>query len=218
MHHYLSGAAARLALLKRAHGDAWRRYVRFNVSPDGLSAGMNGKSQVWSTWDIAYLIRWQDCDEVNSRINHRGWYCDSEGRECARGIVVRLPHGRFMPGYRTTDAGEIVVYAEILDNDSEAAWRADRIAELYAEDAREYAAQWEAAQALQNTIDEQVSEIVSLREQHSIAIIARKMSRKEVVTMKRDALARRLRHQASQLVESLRDNRQKMARDFAGVL
>lgn len=81
------------------------------------------------------FTRWTWCDEVNNRISHTGWFTDESGDgDKARGLVVRLPHGRgFLAGWSFGDgmAGEIGRL--VITDEWEAARIADGMAELAAE-------------------------------------------------------------------------------------
>lgn len=145
------GASRRLAIFKReaekptwVRPMTWRdvRFAKLN-SRVGLHGGYNEDSRgnreaIWYCHDSAHLPgRWvKDCHDRWIK-DHRGWYTDNDGRETAIGIIVALPHGRFLAGYRLTDNGEYVIYGDIYDDESEAAHAADGHAERIAESMRE---------------------------------------------------------------------------------
>lgn len=118
----------------------------------------------WSA-DIAHgykHVRWIDkdsglrlagfADELapGRSIDHTGWYADNDGGAFAqfRGIVYRLPHGRFAYGY--ADPHNKGCACLCFDNDAdtaeEAARFADDFARILAEHEREYQAKETAAQ------------------------------------------------------------------------
>ena len=87
------------------------------------------------------FTRWEWCDNINgARINHTGWwtdeYCDSK----IRGIVVRLPHGRFLAGWSMGEGMASSIDPDVYDDIIEAARAADSIAEDAADRECEYQA------------------------------------------------------------------------------
>lgn len=90
-------------------------------------------------------------DEVeNSPIDHAGWFSDEECNEKVRGIVARLPHGRFISGYEWSSNGERVYFAEVFDDIREAARNADEEARIFAELCRDDDAKFREAQRLED--------------------------------------------------------------------
>lgn len=89
------------------------------------------------------FTRWQWCDDVPGvRIDHTGWFTDEYGdSEKIRGIVVALPHGRFLAGWSMGEGMASTVDADVYDTAEDAAFAADSMAEHAAEDEREYHAQ-----------------------------------------------------------------------------
>ena len=53
--------------------------------------------------------RWDWADEVSTRIKHTGWFADDHQNDKIRGVVIRLPHGRFLAGW--------ALQSDILDDD-----------------------------------------------------------------------------------------------------
>jgi hypothetical protein len=86
---------------------------------------------------------------VYARDVNRGWYCDAHESEVYRGAVLQIP-GRggkpqFLAGYADPyNAGSFLISCDIHDDDVDAARAADRIAENFAEDAREHDEAWSA--------------------------------------------------------------------------
>lgn len=79
-------------------------------------------------------------DELTS-LQHTGWYLDEFQEETARGVVYRLPHGRFVAGYDFSydgDPGATLDFSATYDDAGEAARVADSLAENAAEREREY--------------------------------------------------------------------------------
>lgn len=129
---------------REAHGAMYKSYVfgTYTHAPtplherDECSCGFYlGESQ---------NLRWGWCDEVEGvgrTINHKGWYLDDEGiDETIRGMVFRLPHSRgFLIGWSMGKgmAGTIY-YRTTYETERDAAYAADRIAEIVAEEERDY--------------------------------------------------------------------------------
>jgi len=92
------------------------------------------------------FTRWQWADDVEgASIRHTGWWTDDYGdSEKIRGIVVRLPHGRFMAGWSMGEGMASTIEPGVFDDIVDAARVADSIAENAADREREY-------QASQNT-------------------------------------------------------------------
>ncbi len=88
------------------------------------------------------FTRWRWCDEVAGvRIDHTGWFTDDYGdSEKIRGIVVALPHGRFLAGWSMGEGMASSVDADLYDTAEDAAYAADSMAESAAEDEREHQA------------------------------------------------------------------------------
>lgn len=86
------------------------------------------------------FTRWKWCDEVDGvRIGHTGWFCDRWGDgDSIRGIVVALPHGRFLAGWSMGEGMASDVDATLYDSEQDAARAADSMAEAAAERERDY--------------------------------------------------------------------------------
>lgn len=84
--------------------------------------------------------RWQWADDVDgSHINHHGWCTDEFGDfEKIRGIVVLLPHGRFMAGWSMGEGMASSIEPEVFTDIVDAAHMADECARIAAEKEREY--------------------------------------------------------------------------------
>lgn len=85
-------------------------------------------------------LRWEYADEVSRPIKHTGWFSDECGDDIIRGIVLRLPKGRgFLAGWTMGEhmATNIDV-SWVYDDEVEAAFAADSMAEWAAERNREY--------------------------------------------------------------------------------
>ena len=87
------------------------------------------------------FTRWEWCDDISgASIDHTGWwtddYCDSK----IRGIVVRLPHGRFLAGWSMGEGMASSLDPDVYDDIIDAARAADSIAEAAADREREHQA------------------------------------------------------------------------------
>lgn len=93
-------------------------------------------------------LRWMWADEVSGvRISHKGWYCDDCCDEKTRGIVMRLPNKRgFIAGWSMGEGMASSVDYYVFDNERDAAFGADSMAENVADREREYQAKWRAEQ------------------------------------------------------------------------
>ena len=176
MYEYLNlkiGAPRRLAHLRTSaqrhnekfpSGNAatWRtvRYATL-THPGDLAQGMNGGAPIWYAHSGAAFRR-----EVYARKCGAGWYTDVDRTMKARGIVVRLPHEKFIAGYEWSANGERVYFPEIFDSETEAAHRADSHAESFADDCLEHDAKYHEAQKLQTEAEDmaqQLAEKLALR-------------------------------------------------------
>lgn len=226
------GASRRLAMFRaEAQSPKWVRPmswrdVRFATlrSESGLSAGFNdnerGRVPVWYTQSGAAFPE-RFADEV-ARFDHEGWFTDGdEASETARGIVARLPHGRFLAGYLMSMNGERVYFAELFDDESDAARMADKHARVIGEDESDHARRWREAQSVQDDADECVARIAKMRACHSDAIAAREALRRESAYMRGDrfsARAETLRRNVAATISQLRELRERLASEFADVL
>ena len=90
--------------------------------------------------DFAPGLRWRWCDAVTSRIVHTGWFTDEYGDgDKIRGIVFRLPRSRgFLAGWSMGIGTASEIDCTIYDDEIDAAYAADSMAEDAAEREREY--------------------------------------------------------------------------------
>lgn len=87
-------------------------------------------------------------DEVAS-LRHKGWFVDEFQDEVYRGAVLQLParsgKTQYLAGYADpNNVGAYLVEFDIIEDEREAARRADRIAEIFAESEREHNEAWRA--------------------------------------------------------------------------
>lgn len=89
-------------------------------------------------------------DDIRQSIRHRGWFADAHQDEVYRGIVYRLPGGRFVCGYADPGNSDCALIANATTQDiDDAARRADQVAERFATRDREYS---EARHAVSNAV------------------------------------------------------------------
>ena len=208
MNNYLNlkiGAKARLSILRKASPANWRkaRYAAFKSSSYDLNAGFNndGKDTPVLYSVKQYFPRETYCDEIEGvRIDHTGWFCDEYQQYTARGIVVFLPHGKILHGYELSDSGERVYFLDILDDAKDAARYADGEAELIAERMRENDQKYREAQSLADKIDDLTTRL------------------KECLALRNNACFKALRREAFQTIEKIREAKNALKTDYAGVL
>jgi len=204
MDQYLNlkiGAKRRLEILRKsAKTGKWVRPMtwrdcRFAKFKNQTSLDWNGKE--WYTFDNPFS-RQQYADEAYKRIDHEGWYTDSHYDGKSRGIVVSLPHGRFIAGYEWSDNGESVYYPEIYTDIEDAARDADYHAEKFAELQREDSDRFDECQRLETLIED------SMQRRKECLILAR-------VNCDRDAR----RDEARDLKETIIEARETIAREYS---
>ncbi len=215
MYEYLNlkiGAPRRLAYLRtiaQRHNEkfpsgsaaTWRtvRYATLKHAGD-LHRGMNGGAPIWYAHAGAAFRREKYADECYQGIRHEGWFTDADCAMKARGIVVRLPHGKFLAGYEWDDNGERVYFPEIFTDESDAACRADGHAESFAADCREHDAKDREAQKLQDEAGDMA---------HQLA---------EKLALRNDPRFPDAREEARELLTELRELRQRLRDEFADFL
>lgn len=87
-------------------------------------------------------------------IDHDGWFTDDMQYNTFRPRVWRIPHGRFLAGYESTEWDYMRLDTAVYDNEREA-WRAaDSMAERDAEKERDYSERWQAAREVQDAREE----------------------------------------------------------------
>jgi hypothetical protein len=98
------------------------------------------------------FTRWAWCDDIVS-LRHTGWFCDEYQDQKIRGIVVRLPHGRFLAGWSMGRNMASSIDADVYTCERDAAYAADGLAETAADHEKEYQAN-ELAEYERDEIDE----------------------------------------------------------------
>jgi len=85
------------------------------------------------------FTRWQWADEACDSIPYSGWYTDDHGdSEKIRGIVILLPHGRYMAGWSMGEGMASTIEPGVFDDINEAAQMADEHARVAADAEYEY--------------------------------------------------------------------------------
>lgn len=94
-------------------------------------------------------------------IDHHGWFTDDMQSETYRGIVYQLPArggrlAQYVYGYAdpNNDDCALLCFGDVQNEALEAAKQADRFAEIFADDAREYNRAWQAGQRYRELDDE----------------------------------------------------------------
>lgn len=207
-------APRRLELFKREASQGkwvrprtWRD-VRFATlrSPCGMSQGFNGEGRhrvpVWSSHDAGEQFRNERfCDEVEGvRMEHTGYYTDTHRVDLVRGIVASLPHGRFIAGYHMTGNGERVYFADLHTDEKDAARMADEHARVVGEAEVAHAQRFDEAQTLEGTLE---TSLMRLR---------------ECIALRHTACMDYVREEIAELVQTIRDTRETLRTDYAGVL
>ena len=215
MYEYLNlkiGAPRRLAYLRtraQRHNEkfpsgsaaTWRtvRYATL-TQPGHLTQGMNGGAPIWYALTGSAFPRETYADLCAEGLGHRGWFTDVDCTMKARGIVVRLPHEKFIAGYEWDDTGERVYFPEIFDSETDAARRADSHAESFADDCREHDAKDREAQKLQDDAEYMA---------HQLA---------EKLALRNNPRFPDAREEARELLTELRELRQRLRDEFADFL
>lgn len=125
-----------------------------------MQGDINGLRCVWA-------------DEVEgSYIDHKGWFADDYCEDKFRGVVIRLPHGRYLAGWSMGEGMCCSIDADIYDDEQEAADAADSLAEDAADNERDYRENEEAeAEEFRASIDDVCGTLEALGER-----IAERMS------------------------------------------
>lgn len=137
-------------------GFQWPRYVATLTPLSGLRKKRNGRRFTGGYYHAPkpnsnngrgfYLgdagqpfTRWKWCDEACDSIRHSGWYTDDLGdSEKIHGIVILLPHGRYMAGWSMGEGMASTIEPGVFDDINEAAQMADEHARVAADAEYEY--------------------------------------------------------------------------------
>lgn len=167
-----------------------------------LSSGMDGNRPIYYTHCGQQFPREIFADEYHTEcgtqlVEHTGWFADAYCSNTVRGLVVALPHGRFMAGYYQSDNGERVYYPEIYDCIRDAVYAADGHAEDQAEIEREYSERWNAARELEEEIEEKVNRL------------------RECIALRNNPCFNHLRSEVYDLIERIREIRESLKTEYA---
>jgi len=163
MYQYLNlaiGAPARLQALKRAAlqrpGHTWRdvRYSTFKTASGAWHAGKNGTESVYCMHGDNHSMREMGAAEQVNHIRHTGWYTDPYGENTMRGIVISLPHARYLAGYVFSMNDERVIRPQLHTDKVDAAYMADEHARVAAEREMEYRTRWQEGQRLHDKVQD----------------------------------------------------------------
>ena len=200
----------RLAWLRVAGSTNWRdaRAWRFDNAAGAfgtLSQGFDGTNErnrvpVWYTHCGPEFRNERYCDEIARSIGHNGWFAYVDCCETMRGIVARLPHGRFIAGYVQSVNDERTYYPDVFDDEHDAALMADEHARVMAEREREYNERWHAASDLENDTESKLHRL------------------RECIALRHRECMSYVRVEIGQLIETIRANRARLAGEFADVL
>lgn len=149
---------------EHAKPETWRdvrgtTHKSFGAYTAALSQGFNKGEPIWYCHTGEQFRDEKFADECPGGPDHRGWNTDSHCDGTARGIVGRLPHGRFIAGYWWGDNGERVYFSEIFDDETEAARMADEHARVFAESEYEDNARFDAMQDAEFDCEEKLLEV-----------------------------------------------------------
>jgi len=205
----LRTAAQRLSALRAKsleHGKPWKacRDWGFNSWEEAcgaLSQRIDGKATTWicHTGEQFRNERFADeCSEAPRYVSkHTGYFSNEDCSEKVRGIVANLTHGRLIAGYYWSSCGVRVYFGGVYTEEREAAIAADGHAESYAEVCREDDEQYQAARRLE---DENETSMHRLR---------------ECLTLRNNPCFDYVRSEISDLLESIRNNREELRTTYA---
>lgn len=159
----------------------------------GLYAGADG---TWYTHGEGHFRNERDAGDV-VRLDHCGYYTDVHQDGLAIGIIASLPHGRFIAGYRWTDNDERVWYPAIHDDEDDAARMADEHARVFAEMAREDSEKAQEAARLQDATEDSLTRL------------------RECLALRHRACMAYVRDEIHEMLETIRNNRARLAGEFA---
>lgn len=201
----------RLEFFRSIRPADWRAARETMHAPDSrpLWPGYNSRNSgtkyetrrpVMVTHSGAQFRNEQDAHEVDGvRMDHTGWYSDADCSRLLIAFVFSLPHGRFGCGYRDDDSGERVYYPCVFDNARDAASFADSEAQYYAEQEKEYSERWQAMQDLKRDIE------------------ASEKAIKRLYALRNAGVDDDVRDELREAVDTLRDERKKLADEFADI-
>lgn len=173
----------------------------------GLDQGFNGEGAaavpVWYCHTGPQFRDERFAHDCEGGPSHTGWHTNSDGETfrdgtgLARGIVGRLTHGRFIAGYWWGDNGERVYFPEVFASEEDAASMADEHARVFAEACRDDSARADEARELADATEDL---LIRLR---------------ECLALRHRACMAYARHEARELVATIKANRDRLAGELA---
>lgn len=200
------GAKSRLQNLRNANPADWRKAREYTLNNWAsahaeLSQGSNGKKSVWYCHTGPQFRNEIYADQLEgSRIEHEGWYADDDCNEKVRGIVAKLSHGRYLAGYKLSDSGERVYFDQVFLDNEDASIHADHEAEKCAEIARDDSEKFHAALTLETKIEDSFARL------------------RECLILRNYACMGHVRSEILRLISTIRESRERLSTEFAGVL
>jgi hypothetical protein len=178
--------------------DSWEQ--AYGTLAQGYDSTGPGRVPVWHTHAGPEFRDERDSYDIG-RDFAQGWCTDTDCSDTASGIVARLPHGRFIAGYRWTSNNERVYFPQVFDDESDAARMADEHARVFAERAREDSERFEQIQSLGFRIDEQIRGLRRLIRLRNDAVLR---AQGEPIRAEIEAVCNRIRTLRDELAEVTR--------------
>lgn len=165
----------------------------------GLHAGLNGTNErdrkpVWYSHQEGENFRDEgdahkhpECPYYLSRDSY-GYYTNTDASETCYPIIARLPHGRYIAGYRWSSNGERVYFSEVFDNARDACRSAYHEAEKFADICREDSYRYDQARKLENEIEElkeSLSDCFALRNHYKKGPDNREEAREHIANIRK---------------------------------
>lgn len=210
------GTRARMAILRMIAADSvnnrnestrlqpgdWRgaRHYTLKSYEAAYCSGINQGAGQWYSHGGEQLRNERDAGDVCATVRRNsggGWYTDAYHDETARGIVASLSHGRFIAGYRWTSNDERVYFGEVFTDESDAARMADEHARVFAESAMEDSEKYDVAQKLEIDTEDAAQRL------------------RECLVLRHTAGMRYVRDEISELLETIRGNRELLRTEYA---
>lgn len=138
-------------------GIDWRKkrtctFSNVHMHTGSLSQGFNKKTPIWYDHTGQYFKR--------ETINEIGWYTE-DSTSTVNGLIVALPHGKFMSGYIWKENGERVYFQDIYDNKNDAVSNADSEAEIFADTVNEHFEKFNMYRDIEQKLEDQKKELAT---------------------------------------------------------
>lgn len=203
---------------EEASAATWRNQARIYSPFKRRSAGNWAPDKRGVYYADSFPDSWRDCGDAHEvarrhhsrSIDHTGWYADSFQVALIRGRVLQLPADkngtpRYVPATYCTDWDGVTLYlGDICDDELDAARRADRLAEIEAEDSREAHAKDAAEQEI-----EDLREQVRQTRQKALALL-REMRPVRKTGIQAPAICEALRASIASHLEDIREARERI--------